>query len=87
MNPAERRLVVPHPIAMPGRAAFGVCTLRAEVQPGHLLIRVTLSRSLDASVRHPLAPAQTTVTSIGEALTVTEQFLRSFGQWQDPPSS
>lgn len=85
MAPAERRLVIPHPIVMPGRAMFGVCTLRAEVQPGHLLIRVTLSRSLDSSVRHTLATTPTTVTSIEEALSVTEQFLRSFGQWREPP--
>lgn len=73
---------------MTGQAMFGVCTLRAEVQPEHLLITITTSRALEASAQRTFVSRPRTVVSVRDALAITEQFLQSFGVWQEtPPSS
>jgi hypothetical protein len=70
---------------MTGQAMFGVCTLRAEVQPEHLLITITTSRSLESSAQRRFTSRPKTVASIREALAITEQFLLSFAVWEESP--
>lgn len=69
---------------MTGDTVFGVCTLRAEVQPEHLLITITCSRALEASAVRTFISRPTTVASVRDALVITEQFLQSFAIWQEP---
>lgn len=57
---------------------FGVCTLRAEVQPGHLLITITTCQALEASAQRTYISRPKTVVSLREALGIAEQFLSSF---------
>lgn len=64
-------------------ARFGVCTLRVEVQPEHLLITVTTHRFLAPGARHALPAHSRSYASVREALEITEQFLESFGVWQE----
>ncbi len=64
---------------------FGVCTLRVEVQPEHLLITITTSRATDASAQRFFVSRPRTVASAREALQVTEDFLHSFGVWEERP--
>ncbi|RZT17540.1 hypothetical protein EV649_5087 [Kribbella sp. VKM Ac-2569] len=64
-------------------ARFGVCTLRVEVQPEHLLITITTSRYLSPGARRGVTAAPHTYASVRDALEVTQQFLESFGTWQD----
>lgn len=66
---------------------FGVCTLRAEVQPEHLLITITTCRALEASAQRTYISRPRTVVSMREALSIAEQFLSSFTTWRDPPPS
>lgn len=70
---------------------FGVCTLRAEVQPEHLLITITTCRALEASAQRTYISRPKTVVSLHEALAIAEQFLSSFASWQEarehPPTS
>lgn len=61
-----------------GPPVFGVCTLRAEVQPGHLLITITTCRALEASAQRTYISRPKTVVSLREALGIAEQFLNSF---------
>ncbi|MFH8251246.1 hypothetical protein ACH3VR_12820 [Microbacterium sp. B2969] len=70
-------------VAMRSEAMFGVCTLRVEVQPEHLLITITTSRSLDASAQRFFISRPRRVASTREALELTEDFLHSFGVWQE----
>jgi hypothetical protein len=70
---------------MTGETMFGVCTLRAEVQPEHLLITITTSRALESSAQRTFISRPKTVASIRDALALTEQFLQSFGIWQESP--
>ena len=69
---------------MTGETVFGVCTLRAEVQPEHLLITVTTSRALESSAQRTFVSRPRSVASVREALALTEQFLQSFAIWQEP---
>lgn len=71
---------------MNGEAMFGVCTLRAEVQPEHLLITITTSRALDASAQRTFISRPRTVASVRDALAITEQFLQSFAIWEENPT-
>ncbi|SDP78231.1 hypothetical protein SAMN04487914_13911 [Arthrobacter sp. ok909] len=64
-------------------AMFGVCTLRVEVQPEHLLITITTSRALDASAQRMLVSRPIAVASTRAALELTEDFLHSLGVWQE----
>lgn len=68
---------------MRGEAMFGVCTLRVEVQPEHLLIWITTSRALDASAQRFFVSGPRRVASTRAALDLTEDFLHSFGVWQE----
>ena len=68
---------------MTGEAMFGVCTLRAEVQPEHLLITITTSRALESSAQRTLISRPKTVASVRESLAVTEEFLQSFAVWDE----
>jgi hypothetical protein len=68
---------------MTGEAMFGVCTLRAEVQPEHLLITITTSRALDASAQRTFISRPRTVASVRDALAITEEFLQSFAVWEE----
>ncbi len=70
---------------MTGETMFGVCTLRAEVQPEHLLITITTSRALESSAQRTFVSRPKTVVSIRDALAITEQFLQSFAIWQESP--
>jgi hypothetical protein len=70
---------------MTGQAMFGVCTLRAEVQPEHLLITITTSRSLESSAQRRFVSRPKTVASVQDALAITEQFLLSFAVWEESP--
>lgn len=71
---------------MTGDTMFGVCTLRAEVQPEHLLITITTSRALESSAQRTFVSRPKTVASVRDALAITEQFLQSFAIWQEPYS-
>ncbi|MET0830136.1 MAG: hypothetical protein ABWY26_11480, partial [Microbacterium sp.] len=62
---------------MRDEAMFGVCTLRVEVQPEHLLITITTSRALDASAQRTLVSRPKAVASTRDALELTEDFLLS----------
>lgn len=66
---------------------FGVCTLRAEAQPEHLLITITTCRALEASAQRTYISRPRTVASMREALSIAEQFLSSFATWRDSPPS
>ncbi len=70
---------------MTGETMFGVCTLRAEVQPEHLLITITTSRALESSAQRTFISRPRTVASVRDALAITEQFLQSFAVWQESP--
>ncbi|SEI82294.1 hypothetical protein [Demequina mangrovi] len=67
----------------PREPMFGVCTLRVEVQPEHLLITITTSRSTDASAQRFFVSRPRSVASTREALELTEDFLQSFGLWEE----
>ncbi|MGC5075652.1 hypothetical protein [Agrococcus sp. DT81.2] len=71
---------------MSAEAMFGVCTLRVEVQPEHLLITITTSRALDASAQRFFVSRPKRVATTREALELTEDFLHSFGMWQESTS-
>lgn len=71
---------------MTGEAMFGVCTLRAEVQPEHLLITITTSRALESSAQRTFISRPRTVASVRDALAITEEFLQSFAIWQETES-
>lgn len=64
-------------------ARFGVCTLRVEVQPEHLLITVTIHRFSAPGARHALPSHSQSYASVRQALDATEEFLHSFGVWQE----
>lgn len=68
---------------MTGQTMFGVCTLRAEVQPEHLLITITTSRALESSAQRTFVSRPRTVASVRDALSITEQFLLSFAVWEE----
>ncbi|MGC3992784.1 MAG: hypothetical protein QM779_01420 [Propionicimonas sp.] len=68
---------------MTGPTMFGVCTLRAEVQPEHLLITITTSRALESSAQRTFVSRPRTVASVRDALAITEQFLLSFAVWEE----
>ncbi len=68
---------------MTPEAVFGVCTLRVEVQPEHLLITITTSRAFDASAQRMFVSRPRRVASTREALELTEDFLHTFGVWED----
>lgn len=68
---------------MRDEAMFGVCTLRVEVQPEHLLITITTSRALDTSAQRTHVSRPKAVASTRDALELTEDFLLSFGVWQE----
>jgi hypothetical protein len=61
---------------------FGVCTLRVEVQPEHLLITVHTNLYLAPGARRPTTPQIRNCRSVREALEATEEFLESFGTWE-----
>ena len=64
-------------------ARSGVCTLRVEVQPEHLLITVTIHRFLAPGARQALPSQSDSYASVREALGAAEEFLQSFGVWQE----
>ena len=64
-------------------ARFRVCTLTVEVQPEHLLITVTVNRFAARGARSPLSSRSQDYASVRQALDATEEFLRSFGVWQE----
>ncbi len=68
---------------MTGQTMFGVCTLRAEVQPEHLLITITTSRALESSAQRTFVSRPRAVASVRDALAITEQFLLSFAVWEE----
>jgi hypothetical protein len=56
----------------------GVCIIRVEVQPGHLLITVTTNRNLDGGPRPVMSTPGRRFTDPDHALRVVADFLRSF---------
>jgi hypothetical protein len=60
----------------------GVCIVRVEVQPGHLLITVTTNRNLDRGPYPAVSAPGRRFTNPDDALRVVAGFLRSFA---DPP--
>lgn len=68
-------------------ARFGVCTLRVEVQPEHLLVTVTIHRFLAPGARHALPTQSRSYASVSEALGAAEEFLESFGVWREANNS
>lgn len=64
-------------------ARFGVCTVRVEVQPEHLLITIHTNLYLGPGARRATTPVTRTCTSVREALEATEEFLESFGTWEE----
>lgn len=56
----------------------GICIVRVEVQPGHLLITVTTNRDLDRNLRPATSDSGRRFTDPGDALQAVGDFLRSF---------
>lgn len=56
----------------------GICIIRVEVQPGHLLITVTASRTPGRGSHPALAGPARHFTDPGDALQAVADFLRSF---------
>jgi hypothetical protein len=56
----------------------GICIVRVEVQPDHLLITVTTNRNLDRSLRPVTSDPGRRFTDPGDALRAVADFLRSF---------
>jgi len=56
----------------------GICIVRVEVQPGHLLVTVTTSHNLDRTLHRATAGRGRRFTDPGDALRAAEDFLRSF---------
>jgi hypothetical protein len=56
----------------------GICIVRVEVQPGHLLITVTTNRNLDRNLRPATSDSGRRFTDPGDALQAVADFLRSF---------
>lgn len=63
-------------------ARSGVCTLRVEVQPEHLLITIHTNLYLAPGARRATTPVIRKCASVREALEATEEFLGSFGTWE-----
>lgn len=62
---------------------FGVCTLRVEVQPEHLLITITTCHSPDAGAQRVFTSRPRRVASAEEALASAGEFLASFVRWAE----
>ena len=60
------------------KAESGVCIVRVEVQPGHLLITVTTNRDLGRNLYTALPDAERHFTDPDDAIQVVADFLRSF---------
>jgi hypothetical protein len=60
------------------RSESGVCIVRVEVQPVHLLITVTTKRDLDRNVYTAQPGAERHFTDPDDAIRAIEEFLRSF---------
>lgn len=60
------------------KAESGVCIVRVEVQPGHLLITVTTNRDLSRNLYTALPDAERHFTDPGDAIQAVAEFLRSF---------
>lgn len=56
----------------------GICIVRVEVQPGHLLITVTANRDLGRSPRPATPDSGLRFTDPDDALRAVADFLRSF---------
>jgi hypothetical protein len=65
-------------------ARFGVCTMRVEVQPEHLLITISANLYLAPGARRAITRPPKSYASIQEALDATQEFLESFGVWHQP---
>jgi hypothetical protein len=64
---------------MPARKAeSGVCIVRVEVQPVHLLITITINRDLDRNLYAARPDAERHFTDPDDAIRAVEEFLRSF---------
>ena len=69
-----------NPVMSSRRAESGVCIVRVEVQPSHLLITVTSDRSLGRNL-HPASPDPARhFTDPDDALQAVADFFRSFPQ-------
>ena len=65
---------------MSRQAESGVCIVRVEVQPAHLLITVMTNGNLDRNL-HPVASRpERHFTDPDDALQAVADFLRSFGE-------
>lgn len=60
------------------KSESGVCIVRVEVQPVHLLITVTVKRDLDRNLYTAQSGAERHFTETGDAIRAVEEFLRSF---------
>jgi hypothetical protein len=60
------------------RSESGVCIVRVEVQPVHLLITVTAKRDLDRNLYTAQPGAERHFTDPDAAIRAVEEFLRSF---------
>jgi hypothetical protein len=69
---------IENPVMSPQQSESGICIVRVEVQPGHLLITVTANRNLERGP-HPVTSAPgLRFTDPDDALRVVADFLRSF---------
>ena len=61
------------------RHQVGVCILRVEVRPDHLLITITTNRNLDRNLYSARTDPAVQVVDPDKAVQVTADFLHSFG--------
>jgi hypothetical protein len=62
------------------QAESGVCIVRVEVQPGHLLITVTSDRGLGRNLYLTSSDPARHFADLDDALRAVADFLRSFSQ-------
>lgn len=61
------------------RHQVGVCILRVEVRPDHLLITITTNRNLDRNLYSARTDPAVQVVDADRAIQIAADFLRSFG--------
>ncbi len=67
-------------MSAPRKAESGVCIVRVEVQPEHLLITVTINRDLARSLYTTGSGGERNFTDPDDAVRAVAEFLRSFTQ-------
>jgi hypothetical protein len=64
----------------PRQVESGLCIVRIEVQPAHLLITVMTNRNLGRNMQPATSHSEWHFTDPDDALQAVADFLRSFGE-------